>query len=265
MIDRSNFNRSLTRSSMICTISVMMNEPRRLPFEMAPSSAGLLGGPTLTDEAERRIRQDILSIVLEPGTRLRLDSLRGRYQVGASPLREALSRLVGEGLVEVEGNKGFRVTPLSGADLVDIAYMRATIEGQAVRDAIARGDAAWEGNIVAALHRLVRATETTATDPTSLATWNAEHDAFHRALIHACGSHRALDAQRRLAEQHARYRIVLMGANMPRQLLVDEHRAMAEAVLARDADLAQRLLGQHMRITSDFYARQLCGAASPSD
>ena len=39
----------------------------------------------------------------------------------------------------------------------------------------------------------------------------------------------------------------------------------AEAVLARDADLAQRLLGQHMRITSDFYARQLCGAASPSD
>ena len=209
---------------------------------------------TLADHAERRVREDIVANVLEAGSRLRLDELRHRYDVGASPLREALSRLVGEGLVEVEGNKGFRVAPLSAVDLHDIAWMRATIEGQAVREAIGRGDAAWEGSILAALHRLTRATETTATDRASLDAWNAEHDAFHAALIAACGSPRALAAQRRLAEGHARYRVALMGHNIPRDLIVGEHQRIAEAVLARDADRAQALLARHMRITSDFYA-----------
>lgn len=210
-------------------------------------------GITLADQAERRLREDIVAGTLGAATRLRLDELRDRYEVGASPLREALSRLVGEGLVEVEGNKGFRVAPLSVADLHDIAWMRGAIEGQAVREAISQGDAAWEAGIIAALHRLTRATETTSTDRASLDAWNAEHDAFHAALIAACGSRRALAAQRRLAEEHARYRVALMGHNIPRDLIVGEHRRLAEAVLARDADAAQRLLARHMRITSEFY------------
>jgi DNA-binding GntR family transcriptional regulator len=212
---------------------------------------------TLADQAERRLREDILAGALGAASRLRLDELRDRYEVGASPLREALSRLVGEGLVEVEGNKGFRVAPLSAADLEDIAWMRAAIEGQAVREAIGRGDAAWEAGIIAALHRLTRATETTSTDRASLDAWNAEHDAFHAALIAACGSKRALAAQRRLAEEHARYRVALMGHNIPRDLIIGEHGRLAEVVLARDADAAQHMLTRHMRITSEFYMTAL--------
>jgi GntR family carbon starvation induced transcriptional regulator len=219
----------------------------------APSPRGV----TQADQAERWLRDDITTNVLPPSSRLPLDELRDRYGVGASPLREALSRLVGEGLVEVEGNKGFRVAPLSFADLDDIAWMRATIEGQAVREAIARGDAAWEAGIIAALHRLLRATGTKATDRASLDAWNAEHDAFHRALVAACGSPRAMELQGRLAAEHRRYRVALLGNTIPHDLIIEGHRALADAVLARDADRAQALLAHHMRFTRDFYADRL--------
>lgn len=219
----------------------------------APSARGV----TLADRAERRLREDITTNVLPPSSRLRLEELRERYEVGASPLREALSRLVGEGLVEVEGNKGFRVAPLSFADLDDIAWMRATIEGRAVREAIARGDAAWEAGIIGALHRLLRATGTTLGERAPLDVWNREHDGFHRALVAACGSPRAMELQARLEGEHRRYRMTLIGNGLPGDLIVNEHRALAEAVLARDADRAEALLARHMRITSDFYAEQL--------
>lgn len=234
-------------------MSVMRVESPFPSVAPAPSPRGV----TLADQAERRLREDITTNVLPPSSRLRLDELRDRYEVGASPLREALSRLVGEGLVEVEGNKGFRVAPLSFADLDDIAWMRATMEGQAVREAIARGDAAWEAGIIGALHRLLRATGATMAERATLEVWNREHDAFHRALVAACGSPRAMELQERLEAEHRRYRVALIGNGLPGDLIVAEHKALAEAVLARDADRAQALLARHMRITSDFYADQL--------
>ncbi|WP_376093762.1 FCD domain-containing protein [Roseomonas sp. CCTCC AB2023176] len=231
------------------------------PFPvLAPAAAPR--GVTLADVAERRLREDITTNALAPSARLRLEELRDRYEVGASPLREALSRLVGEGLVEVEGNKGFRVAPLSFADLDDIAWMRATIEGAAVREAIARGDAAWEAGILAALHRLLRATGSTLADRAPLEVWNREHDGFHRALVGACGSPRAMEMGARLEAEHRRYRVALIGDGLPGELIVAEHRALADAALARDADETAALLARHMRITSDFYANQLRQAAA---
>src|SRR5882757_11147440 len=79
------------------------------------------------------------------------------------PFREALSRLVGEGLVTFESNKGFRVRGLSKEDLADIAYMRTAVETFATRTAIERGGMEWESGIVGSLHALVALTEDTAT------------------------------------------------------------------------------------------------------
>jgi len=56
-----------------------------------------------------------------------------------------------------------------------------------------------------------------------------------------------------------------MGENLPRQLIIDEHRDIADAALARDADRAAMLLGRHMVITSDFYARVLSAKDHPTD
>jgi len=212
---------------------------------------------TLADMAETRLRADILAGGFAPASRLRMGDLKERYRVGTSPIREALSRLVGEGLVELEGNKGFRVGGLSAEDLADIAYMRTALETAALRTSIERGDDAWEAGILATLHKLLKATERTGTDRASLDLWQVAHDEFHRALVGACGSPRLLEQQRRLADQHARYRRFLMAENLPRDLLITEHRAIAEAALARDAERAATLLANHMRITSDFYAGAL--------
>lgn len=220
---------------------------------------------TLVQIAEARLRADILSGVVAPHQKLRVEELKTRYDMGASPVREALSRLVGEGLVTFEGNKGFRVTGLSRADLADIADMRTAIETHGVRRAIKRGDAEWEAGILAALHRLVRATERTASDDgAGLDAWTAAHDGFHFALVSACGSERVFEFQRRLAEQHNRYRRILMGANIPRAVVIAEHRALAEAVLDRDAARATELLRRHMWITYEFYGRVLAGEAEPA-
>ena len=215
---------------------------------------------TYIEAVEQRLREDIVSGKLAPWEKLRLAELKIRYEMGSSPLREALSRLVGEGLVTFEGNKGFRVRGLSREDLADIAYMRTAVETFAIRTAIERGGMEWENGIVGSLHGLVTLTRDTATDRASLDAWNVAHDRFHEALLSSCGSPRVFETQRRLAEHHNRYRRIFMGENLPRQLLIDEHTAIADAALARDADRAAALLGRHMVITSDFYAQVLAGS-----
>ena len=218
---------------------------------------------TYIEAVQQRLREDIVSGRLAPWEKLRLAELKTRYTMGSSPLREALSRLVGEGLVTFEGNKGFRVRGLSREDLADIAYMRTAVETFAIRTAVERGGVEWESGIVAALHTLTSLTRDTATDRASLDAWNVAHDRFHEALISACASPRVFETQRRLAEHHNRYRRIFMGENLPRQLIIDEHRDIADAALARDADRAAMLLGRHMVITSDFYARVLSAKDQP--
>ena len=96
--------------------------------------------PTLGAAVFRRIRAEIISCDLVPDERLRIDTLRERYGVGGSPIREALMRLEAEGLVELEQNKGFRVSGVSRDELIDVMRMRTEIEAIGLRWSIERGD-----------------------------------------------------------------------------------------------------------------------------
>ncbi|KAF0124069.1 MAG: GntR family transcriptional regulator, partial [Xanthobacteraceae bacterium] len=71
-----------------------------------------------------RMRLDIISCALKPGMRLRFEALKELYAVSFSTLREALSRLVAEGLVVSEGQRGFMVAPLYLSDLKDLTDVR---------------------------------------------------------------------------------------------------------------------------------------------
>ena len=84
--------------------------------------------PTLTASALSRIRSDIIACRLMPDERLRFEALRERYGMGVSPLREALMRLEAEGLVQLEQNKGFRVSEVSRENLLDLMQTRIEIE-----------------------------------------------------------------------------------------------------------------------------------------
>ena len=95
---------------------------------------------TLASSVYDRLRGDILSGSLPPGEKLRTEALRARYEVGNSPIREALNRLSADGLVTREDQKGFRVAAASRADLEELVKTRCWLEQIALRESIANGD-----------------------------------------------------------------------------------------------------------------------------
>jgi DNA-binding GntR family transcriptional regulator len=109
---------------------------------------------TLVEQASTLIRRDIVMGNFAPNARLAIHALADRYAIGTTPLREALSRLCTAGFVVAIEQKGFRVSDLNRKDLEDLVLTRQSLETTALRLAIAKGDDKWEGQIVAALHRL---------------------------------------------------------------------------------------------------------------
>lgn len=205
------------------------------------------GAKTLIEFAYKSLRKDIISGVLAPGSKLRIEHLRAQYEIGASTLREALTLLVADALVISEGQRGFKVAPISLADLKDVTRMRKMMETMALMEAIENGDDHWEGGIVAAFHRLSRVEERLRDDAAHYVDdWEERNNAFHQALIAACPSRWILHFREILYHQSERYRrFSLVSASISRDVHA-EHLAIMEAALARDKDKAAKLLGEHM-------------------
>jgi GntR family transcriptional regulator, carbon starvation induced regulator len=200
---------------------------------------------------EDLVRDHILRGVFKPSAQLRMEDLKERFDVGYSPIREALSRLAGEGLVLAEANKGFRVRPLDEPDLLDIAIARCAVEKEALRRSIIDGGDDWESEIVAAMHNYRKKSAHAFDCPEALAAWEQSHDRLHAALVSACGSPRLLDLQHRLQEQHKRYRRLIVIPNVQADAHGDEHERLVTMVLDRRVDQAVMVIERHMMITVD--------------
>ncbi|MBO9329999.1 GntR family transcriptional regulator [Achromobacter sp. HZ01] len=198
------------------------------------------------------VLDDIIAGRLLPGAKLKLKELAERYDTGVNPLREALSRLATSGFVNAEDQRGFSVAKTSREELLDITQTRQRIECDALRASIAHGDIEWEGRVMAALHRLKRQSMMAASGVGLDPQWEAEHDAFHEALLSACPSKWSLRFSLILRDQTSRYRnLSVMGQNEAGARDVHaEHEAIAKAALAKNADLACALLAEHLRITT---------------
>src|SRR6188474_2877834 len=150
---------------------------------MAQPFAASSAAQTLNASALSQIRSDIIACRLMPNERLRVEALRERYGMGTSPIREALMRLEAEGLVILEQNKGFRVSPVSREHLLDLMKTRVEIEGLALRWSIEKGGVDWEANLLAAYHRLSHQKKTVRGSGNAInLVWFREHRNFHRAL-----------------------------------------------------------------------------------
>jgi GntR family carbon starvation induced transcriptional regulator len=224
-----------------------MPAAERNPSQAAPEAA------TLSERAATLVEHDILAGRLAPGARLGIVDLVARYDIGATPLREGLSRLVSRGLIVGIGQRGFRVAEISREDLLDITVMRTAVEIEAVRLAIVNGDDAWEAGILSALHRMRRHIERTGNEFREGAEdFDRLHKGFHTALLAACGSQRMLNAHSELYDQAYRYRRVMMRAISSGKGFVREHQRLADCVLARDVAGAQTMLAAHLRSTINF-------------
>jgi DNA-binding GntR family transcriptional regulator len=221
---------------------------------MAATTLGHGGeADTLSERAAAILERDIIAGRLKPGSRLAITELVQQYDIGATPLREGLSRLVSRGLIVAIGQRGFRVASVSRDDLADITCMRVAVEIEALRLAMEKGGDAWEANILSALHQLRRHIERVGSKFREGAEdFDALHKGFHTSLLQACGSIRLLAAHSDLYDQAYRYRRVMMRGLDSGELFAEVHRELAERVIARDAASAPAMLAEHLRSTLYF-------------
>lgn len=214
-------------------------------------TAALQLSDTVGDQIYNRLRSDIIFGRLEPEKKLRLEQLRGLYAVSVATLREVLLRLVAEGLIRFETQKGFEVAPISARDLREISDMRILLECHAVAASFEAGDLEWEAGVVAAHHKLARMEEKMlAGDRTVSETWKRYDREFHVALIAACGSQELLATHDRIFDRFLRYQVLLV--MFRGTVAADEHHALLDCALKRDVGRAQALLARHIGACIDY-------------
>lgn len=224
-----------------------MRRPVALAREaLAANKAGTVDegvSTTLTARVFALMRSDILQLRLEPGSKLILEELREKYDVGASPLRESLSRLAVEGLVTGEDRRGFRVAPITEDDFIDLTMLRKEIEVLAVTRSVERGNDMWEADLLRSFHHMSLAT------PAARGTeWPGRHQTFHEALVSACGSPRLLHLRRQLFDQFTRYQRIAPRHVWRSAVNDTEHKKMLDAALARDSKKCEALILAHIKV-----------------
>lgn len=209
---------------------------------------------TLIRSAYDRLRADVLDCVWPPGSKLVLQQLKDHYDLGASPLREALNRLASEGWVVHNEQRGFSVAGASPASLRDLVRTRVALESLAVEQAIALRSPAWEEGLVLAFHRLKRIPRSLDADSyQENPEWERLHREFHRALLAGCESPLLLGFCDQLYEQAYRYRQLAARKAYRRRNELAEHEAMFQAATTGNVAEARRLLAEHYERTADIY------------
>ncbi|MEM6896099.1 MAG: GntR family transcriptional regulator [Pseudomonadota bacterium] len=197
------------------------------------------------------LKTQLLEGRFQPGVKLKIDEICHLCEASPGAVREALSRLTSDGLVVSIPQRGFIVAPISAEDLIDLTQVRIDIEVLCLRRSIEFGDLAWEGRIQAAWHELkhtpMRVPELKTVNP----AWAQAHLTFHDTLVEACKSAWWLKLRGQMFIQAERYRRMLFSYDDSMRDVDQEHGDIAKATLARDADLACKLLAEHAQRTTD--------------
>jgi len=212
--------------------------------------------PTQAETVCRLIRAEILDGQLPAGAKLNIGALEKRFDVSLGAIREALSRLSAEGMVIAEAQRGYRVSPVSSEELLDLTRTRVEVESLCLAQAMKNGDVEWESRIVAAAHRMERLQDSPADAETRVTqVWSNSHREFHEALVSACPSPWLLRLRSLLHEQSERYRRLSAPLETDKRDVRGEHRQLMEAVLKRDEAAAVRALEQHFFVTAQIILR----------
>ncbi|PZU46761.1 MAG: transcriptional regulator [Sphingomonas sp.] len=208
---------------------------------------------TIADHIYHALHRDIVSGVLMPGTKLRMEEFSRLYGVGMSPLREALIKLTGDALVCTEKQRGFWVSPISIDELDDTTEIHMLIETEAVARSIRLGEEAWEARVRKAHFALREATQTLLheSDEAAFKAWMQASRRFHDTLGSACASPWLIRMRRMLHRHAERYRAIILPNRSVDSDTHDENDAIAEAVLGRKSLRAAYLIRRHAQRTAN--------------
>jgi len=205
-----------------------------------------------TQRVFHQLRRQIIEGTIAPGERLKVESLKVTLDTGTAPIREALSLLTSDLLVERIDQRGFRAAPASLEHFQEILNLRCQLESIALRDSVLNGDTVWEEALVLKHHRMMQALNIDAEE------FERRHKAFHRALISAAGSPILLKFCDQLYDLNIRYRFLAgRSAHYDQRDVTGEHKDILEAALARNDELASRNLVEHYKVTGEFLVDQL--------
>lgn len=211
---------------------------------------------SLTRLVHKRLRADLLSGHWRPGQKLLMHQLRERYELSASPLREALNRLSTEGLVVHNDQRGFVAAQASAEQLADLVRTRIDLESLALSRAFANRTPQWEEALVLAFHRLSRTPRSVQADSyEENPQWEQLHRSFHQTLLVACNSPVLLGFCEQLYDQAYRYRQLAARNAYKRRNELDEHKAMFDAVMANRLEDARGLMAAHYEHTARYFTQ----------
>lgn len=191
---------------------------------------------TIASQVSRRLRDAIVLGELRPGARINLSQLSRQLRVSGTPLREALSRLIAEDLVEFEDNRGYRVSNLTSVKLVEVSSLRSEIEPIALQYSIEAAKVEWENLVIATRHRLGLLRRVGSASALELCIAALK---IHKALISDCPSLQLASFLEGLQNQHLRYLYASHDPIAPPFEALDKAVAMA---LDRDIDAAKSSL-----------------------
>ncbi len=222
-------------------MTVRAHRPRGLAQAM-PQPGDTAHRSALADRVFARLRSDILHARLRPGEALSENGLAARLDVSRTPVREAVQRLVREGLVQVLPQRGSYVALLSIRRIRDALFVREAVETEIVRRILAAppnpdGIAALE----ASMERQSRALDAGDLE----ATMRADED-FHRSLMHSCGLDGVWSIVAQVRDMHQRTRAIAVPELQSGRQAVADHEAIVAGLRERDAQAALQAMSRHL-------------------
>jgi DNA-binding GntR family transcriptional regulator len=210
-----------------------------MPFDFPPALSQSPG--PIAARIVDTMKQAIITMRIRPGERLSEQELAAGFGVSRQPVREALIKLAEAGLVLILPQRGTLVVKISRAAVENARFIREAIECAVVREAAKRQDT----DVFEAIRRNLAETER------CIALGETDHffrldEAFHAHLAAAAGRPDTWHVIEEQKSQMDRVRYLDVSAGVPMQVLLDQHRAIYEAVAAGDGEAAERVMHQHL-------------------
>ncbi len=197
---------------------------------------------TLSEQIYKSLRDEIVSQNIKSGTKLTLEMLKSRFSVSSTPIREALNRLIQDGLLTYQPNIGISVKRLSKRDIFELFQLNSDLECLAVKYCFENGN---EADMLEDLKGIVDNTVMSLQegDYTEWCKWS---DEFHYALVRHCGNSRLCDSAERISGQLIMLATSYQHKNSYWHQITDEHTQIYEELKNHDVNKACMLIKNHL-------------------
>ena len=215
--------------------------------DASPSGYEPLGSIGLADQAHRALRQMILRRVHPPGARLDVHAIAREMGISTAPLRDAVRRLEGEGLVQIHPRRGTFVTEITPDAVREVFEVRRALELAAARVAVSTLDDGDFAVLAALLNQLEQWLK--GDSPLDYDGYLGVDATFHRRIVAAAGNSLLLRLYENLqAHTHVARAKYVRGTHQRWQSL-QEHQDILGALQARDKAAVERAVRTHLEVS----------------